>query len=366
MAARKKVTKKVSRTSEQTSSNRPKPKVTRGQKADTKAKSAGRAASVSKRSKSSKAGSAGAKAATGKLEPKKGAKTSKAAARSRAGQTRPVELKVGDAKSVTRGNAKGAAPAPMPIESASAAGLAGIATKSSTLGAAVPPSPSVAVSPPIPQSAAKTAKAPSPTTPNDRDPLGGEQKTMKNSSNRHGFKLSEFVVYPAHGVGQIVAMEEQEVAGFKLELFVINFVKDKMTLRVPTSKVTAVGMRKLSDPDAARRSLEILTGRARVKRTMWSRRAQEYEAKINSGDINAIAEVVRDLYRSEAQPEQSYSERQLYEAALDRMMREIAAVQKLSETEALKVIDTQLKKNQKRGTKTEPGEGEDAGIEEAA
>ena len=189
---------------------------------------------------------------------------------------------------------------------------------------------------------------------------------MKNSANRHGFKLNEFVVYPAHGVGQIVAMEEQEVAGFKLELFVINFVKDKMTLRVPTSKVTGVGMRKLSDPDAARRSLEILTGRARIKRTMWSRRAQEYEAKINSGDINAIAEVVRDLYRSEAQPEQSYSERQLYEAALDRMMREIAAVQKLSETEALKVIDVQLKKNQKRGAKPDAAEGEDAGIEEAA
>ena len=190
---------------------------------------------------------------------------------------------------------------------------------------------------------------------------------MKNSANKHGFKLSEFVVYPAHGVGQIVAMEEQEVAGFKLELFVINFVKDKMTLRVPTAKVTGVGMRKLSDPEAARRSLEILTGRARVKRTMWSRRAQEYEAKINSGDINAIAEVVRDLYRSEAQPEQSYSERQLYEAALDRMMREIAAVQKTSEMEALKVIDAQLKKNQKRGAKpegAEAAEGEE--VEEAA
>ena len=189
---------------------------------------------------------------------------------------------------------------------------------------------------------------------------------MKNTGNRNGFKLNEFVVYPAHGVGQIVAMEEQEVAGFKLELFVINFTKDKMTLRVPTSKVTGVGMRKLSEPDVARRSLEILTGRARIKRTMWSRRAQEYEAKINSGDINAIAEVVRDLFRSEAQPEQSYSERQLYEAALDRMMREIAAVQKLTETEALKVIETQLMKNQKRTPKPEAAEGEEPDVEEAA
>jgi CarD family transcriptional regulator len=176
-------------------------------------------------------------------------------------------------------------------------------------------------------------------------------KTLKSASQRQGFKLNEFVVYPAHGVGQIVSIEEQEVAGFKLELFVISFSKDKLTLRVPTSKVTGVGMRKISDPDAARRSLDILTGRARVKRTMWSRRAQEYETKINSGDINAIAEVVRDLYRSEAQPEQSYSERQLYEAALDRIVREIAAVQKSSEIDALKAVEAQLQKGQSRAAK---------------
>jgi CarD family transcriptional regulator len=195
---------------------------------------------------------------------------------------------------------------------------------------------------------------------------GAAPKAAQSSGQRQGFKLNEFVVYPAHGVGQIVAVENQEVAGFRLELFVINFAKDKMTLRVPTSKGVGVGMRKLSEPEAARRSLEILTGRPRIKRTMWSRRAQEYEAKINSGDINAIAEVVRDLYRSDAQPEQSYSERQLYEAALDRMMREIAAVQKLSEIDALKVIDAQLKKAQRRGAKPESAEGEDAAIEEAA
>ncbi len=213
--------------------------------------------------------------------------------------------------------------------------------------------------------APKAAKAPVPAK-TKRDEQSSEQKTMKTNANRTGFKLNEYVVYPAHGVGQIVSIEEQEVAGFTLELFVINFVKDKMTLRVPTSKVTGVGMRKLSDADTARRSLEVLTGRARIKRTMWSRRAQEYEAKINSGDINAIAEVVRDLFRSEAQPEQSYSERQLYEAALDRMMREIAVVHKLSETEALKLIDVQLRKNVKRAQKAEPGTAEEAEIEEAA
>jgi CarD family transcriptional regulator len=188
----------------------------------------------------------------------------------------------------------------------------------------------------------------------------------KSAGQRQGFKLNEFVVYPAHGVGQIVAIEEQEVAGFKLELFVISFSKDKLTLRVPTSKVSGVGMRKISDPDTAKRSLEILTGRARVKRTMWSRRAQEYETKINSGDISAIAEVVRDLYRSEAQPEQSYSERQLYEAALDRMVREIAAVQKSNEIDALKTVEAQLQKGQSRAPKALPPPGAASEIEQAA
>jgi CarD family transcriptional regulator len=191
-------------------------------------------------------------------------------------------------------------------------------------------------------------------------------KTLKPTGQRQGFKLNEFVVYPAHGVGQVVAIEEQEVAGFKLELFVISFSKDKLTLRVPTSKVTGVGMRKISDPDTAKRSLDILTGRARVKRTMWSRRAQEYETKINSGDINAIAEVVRDLYRSEAQPEQSYSERQLYEAALDRMVREIAAVQKSTELDALKAVEAQLQKGQSRAAKALPAPSAAGEIEEQA
>ena len=123
--------------------------------------------------------------------------------------------------------------------------------------------------------------------------------TTKKATQRQGFKTSEFIVYPAHGVGQIVSIEEQEVAGAKLELFVINFVKDKMTLRVPTAKAASVGMRKLAEGALVKRALETLKGRARVKRTMWSRRAQEYEAKINSGDIVAIAEVVRDLFRSD-------------------------------------------------------------------
>jgi CarD family transcriptional regulator len=187
--------------------------------------------------------------------------------------------------------------------------------------------------------------------------------TAKKASTKQGFKTGEHIVYPSHGVGKIVSIDEQEVAGFKLELFVISFAKDKMTLRVPTTKIASVGMRKLADAPVVAKSLETLKGRARVKRTMWSRRAQEYEAKINSGDLVAIAEVVRDLYRSEAQPEQSYSERQLYEAALDRMAREIAAVQDLTDTEAVKTIEANLAKGPKRGPKSEDAEVE---FEEAA
>ncbi|WP_343312264.1 CarD family transcriptional regulator [Ancylobacter koreensis] len=178
--------------------------------------------------------------------------------------------------------------------------------------------------------------------------------TKKPSNNiRQGFKTGEHIVYPSHGVGRIMAIEEQEVAGFKLELFVIHFEKDKMTLRVPVPKIVSVGMRKLSEPAILKKALETLKGRARVKRTMWSRRAQEYEAKINSGDLVAISEVVRDLYRSEAQPEQSYSERQLYEAALDRMARELAAVDNLTETEAIKLIEQNLLKGPRRTGKAD-------------
>ncbi len=158
------------------------------------------------------------------------------------------------------------------------------------------------------------------------------------------FKPKQYIVYPAHGVGQIVAIEEQEVAGTKIELFVVTFEKDKMTLRVPTAKAKAVGMRALSSADTVKNALETLKGRARVKRTMWSRRAQEYEAKINSGNLISIAEVVRDLYRSSGQPEQSYSERQLYEAALDRMAREVGAVEKLKEEEAIARVESTLQK----------------------
>ena len=206
-----------------------------------------------------------------------------------------------------------------------------------------------------PRSRIRAAKPPQRRKPEAEGVALGMTATKK-TTQRQGFKTNEYIVYPAHGVGQILAIEEQEVAGARLELFVINFVKDKMTLRVPTSKVASVGMRKLAEGTMVKKALETLKGRARVKRTMWSRRAQEYEAKINSGDIVAIAEVVRDLFRSESQPEQSYSERQLYEAALDRLSREVAAVQRLTETEAVKEIEAALAKGPRRGPKPETEE----------
>ena len=156
------------------------------------------------------------------------------------------------------------------------------------------------------------------------------------------FRPNDFVVYPAHGVGRIVSIDEQEVAGLSLEMFVISFEKDKMTLRVPTAKAGSVGMRPLSSVDIVGKAMETLKGRARVKRAMWSRRAQEYEQKINSGDLISIAEVVRDLHRNDDQREQSYSERQLYEAALERLTREVAAVNGVEEGKAQASVDEVL------------------------
>ena len=158
------------------------------------------------------------------------------------------------------------------------------------------------------------------------------------SKKKLDFRPNEYVVYPAHGVGQIVSIEEQEVAGITLELFVVSFEKDKMTLRVPTNKATDFGMRALSSPDVISQAMRTLKGKAKVKRAMWSRRAQEYEQKINSGDLIAIAEVVRDLHRTDDQREQSYSERQLYEAALERLTREVAAVSGGDELAAAKEV----------------------------
>ncbi len=167
-----------------------------------------------------------------------------------------------------------------------------------------------------------------------------------SKAKKSEFRPNDYVVYPAHGVGQILNIEKQEVAGLELELFVISFEKDKMTLRVPTHKASEVGMRQLSSPDVVTKAMTTLKGKAKVKKAMWSRRAQEYEQKINSGDLIAIAEVVRDLHRNDEQREQSYSERQLYEAALERLIREVAAVSGDDESAAQRQIDGVLEGRQ--------------------
>ena len=158
------------------------------------------------------------------------------------------------------------------------------------------------------------------------------------------FGVGQSVVYPAHGVGKITGVEKQTVAGMELEVYVVAFDQDKMILRVPTNRAEASGMRALAGSKLVDDALKTLGGKARIKRTMWSRRAQEYEAKINSGDLISIAEVVRDLHRQEDQPEPSYSERQLYESALDRMVREVAAVEKVDREKALEMLTTTLTK----------------------
>ena len=159
-------------------------------------------------------------------------------------------------------------------------------------------------------------------------PVTGTHKTEdRNAMKELGFEPGDFAVYPTHGVGRITGVETQSILGSEIDVFVVSFDKEKMILRVPVSKAVEAGMRRLSTRDKMRVALATLRGRARVKRTMWSRRAQEYGAKINTGDPVSIAEVVRDLHRGGDQPDRSYSERQLYEAALDRLAREFAAVE---------------------------------------
>ena len=157
------------------------------------------------------------------------------------------------------------------------------------------------------------------------------------------FRKGEYIVYPTHGVGRVNNIETETYDGTELNLYVIKFEKEKMTLRVPIQKVEQLNLRSLSSPEKMRSAFTTLQGRARIKRTMWSRRAQEYEAKINSGDPISIAEVVRDLHRTEEQPEQSYSERQIYESAIGRLARELAAVEKIDEEAAIEKLEETIR-----------------------
>jgi CarD family transcriptional regulator len=156
------------------------------------------------------------------------------------------------------------------------------------------------------------------------------------------FSTGDYVVYPTHGVGRVTGIEDQEISGAKLKLIIINFEKDRMVLRVPIAKAETSGLRQLASRDEMKAAMKTLKGRSRVRRTMWSRRAQEYEAKINSGSPVLIAEVVRDLHRKEDQPDQSYSERQIYQAAFERLMRELAVVEDINEDTATEKLQSVL------------------------
>lgn len=309
-APAKKATKKAS---VKTSAKKPaKKKAT----AKTSAKKASVKTSAKKTAKKATAKKETAKKATVKTSAKKAApkpvKEKKAPAKKAA--AKPAK------KTAAKKAEKKAAPAkPKPVN-------VGQAPRKTTLAASIP-TPSMTPAKDAPQADAEASV-----------------NTEASTNAKQNFKVNDKIVYPAHGVGKIISLEKQQVAGIPIELFVIDFDQEKMKLRVPTGKAKAAGMRPLSDDKTVKDAISTLKGRARIKRTMWSRRAQEYDAKINSGDIKLVAEVVRDLYRGEDQPEQSYSERQLFEAALDRMAREVAAVRDVDLGKAIEELEGVLKK----------------------
>lgn len=194
--------------------------------------------------------------------------------------------------------------------------------------------------------------------------LSAEENTRMTTTknNSVSFQAGEAVVYPAHGVGRITAIEEQEVAGFTLKVFVVFFEHNRMTVRIPVAKAANSGLRKIAEPALVEKALKVLTGRAQAKRGMWSRRAQEYEAKIKSGDLLALAEVARDLYRAPDQAEPSYSERTLYEAVIEALVREVAVAQGSTLTEAQKLVEQTLAEAPRhaKGARPAAANGDDA------
>jgi CarD family transcriptional regulator len=258
--------------------------------------------------------------------------------------------------------AKLAQKADVKMESAPAAADTAVATKPATPTKAAKPSaapkPEAAIAAPAAAAPARPAgfsappQAPAPVAPaapppappmmNDRRPPD-RGPAPRAHAKQETFVEGDHVVYPTHGVGKVERIATEEIAGHKLELIHITFEENRMTLRVPVSKAPAAGLRKLATRKMFDEALAVLKGRARIKRTMWSRRAQEYEAKINSGDPLAIAEVVRDLHRNAGQPDQSFSERQIYEAAMDRLAAELAALDKTDKATASEKLTNFLK-----------------------
>jgi len=300
------------------------------------------------------AGKTAAKSASAKAKPVQAKKKPVAAKPAPVKAATPVKSKT---KEVPKAAAKPAAktahpaqapakPAPAPAKAASTKPAAP-ATPAAAVkpAAAKPTAPAGAAKPTAPVAPAKSAPPAAPAKPMMGKPVlvkpvpPRPMKTLEEVT----FRAGDHVVYPTHGVGKVLGIDSQEISGHSLQVITVHFEKDRMTLRVPVSKARNSGLRRLSSRKVMDTALQTLKGRSRVKRTMWSRRAQEYEAKINSGDPVSIAEVVRDLHRNADQPDQSYSERQIYQAALDRLVRELAAVEDIDEQSATQRLEQLLK-----------------------
>jgi len=277
-----------------------------------------------------------------KLVPKKVEAAARPAAEKANGKAAAIAKKPEPAK-VPAAKAAGKAPAPAKKTEAHTNGTARPILPRSMTMASTPVRPPVVAVPGQPAIMVKPAPAAPPLTGAPRPSAAGESAKLATLIRASGFATGDHVVYPTHGVGRIVETETQTIAGQDLHLFVITFEKDRMTLRLPIAKVRTSGLRRLATRKEMLAALTRLKGRSRARRTMWSRRAQEYEAKINSGDPNSIAEVVRDLYRNAGQPDQSYSERQIYQAALDRLAREFAVIEKIDEQTAAQRLEQMLR-----------------------
>ncbi len=250
-------------------------------------------------------------------------------------------------KPAKKSSAKAKTPAAAKKSAAKAKTRPAAVKNKASAGAPAKAKPAEAAKKPAPAKAKATvkvpakAKAPAKSTPARSS--AAKPKPKPKAENLHGFAIEDHVVYPSHGVGQITAIEGHEIGDISLRVFVVVFDKEKMTLRVPIDKANSSGMRKLSSQQKMEKAISTLKGRARTRRIMWSRRAQEYDAKLNSGDPVSIAEVVRDLHRDEGQPDQSYSERQMYEAALERLAREFAAVENTDTEQAAEKLENVLR-----------------------
>ena len=345
-ATTKKATAKKKATKKKTTKKAPAKKVaakkTPAKKTATKKtaakKTATKKAAVKKKAPAKKKATAktAAKKTTAKKAPAKKAPAKKAATKKTAAKKAPAKKAVPKKAAVKKTAAKKAPAKKAATKKASVAKApAAKPRKKANVGQA-PRKKTVAASIPVP-----TQVIPKETPQAD---AAASEDQEASASAKQSYKVNDQIVYPAHGVGKIIKLEKQSVAGATIELFVIDFDQEKMKLRVPTGKAKTAGMRPLSSDKVIKNAIETLKGRARIKRTMWSRRAQEYDAKINSGDIKLVAEVVRDLFRADDQPEQSYSERQLFEQALDRMAREVAAVRKVDLGKAIEEVDGVLQK----------------------